>query len=287
MRTILIPVRGTAGDGIALAAAGALARQFDSHLLALYPRLDIEAGTRAAVVVGSRALMHDWLKCVELEDAQRAVHAHADFGRFLAAEGIAEAREPANASGTTGAWMDHAGDLVESIVAAARYHDIVVCPPPSDDGLKRDQLGAILVDCGRPLVLAFGAALKRIHTVAIAWKNTPEAAHAVTAAMPILQKARQVVVISANEDDQEPLECVDCAERLANHLRWHGIKTESRMIVLAERSAPEAVLDTAKDIHADLLVMGGYGWNRTREMILGGFTHRVLRGAPFPVFICH
>jgi nucleotide-binding universal stress UspA family protein len=36
-----------------------------------------------------------------------------------------------------------------------------------------------------------------------------------------------------------------------------------------------------------MLVMGGYGHSRTREMIFGGFTRRVLSGADVPIFITH
>jgi nucleotide-binding universal stress UspA family protein len=287
MRTILIPMRGRPGDSAALESAAALGRHFDSHLCGLYPRLDIEAGMHATLSIGSRGLVREWLKRVELEDAQAARHAQALFDRMMLAHDIPAGKDPETRC-PSGEWHEQTGDCVEVITNAARFHDIVVCAPPSQEGESRDELASILLAAGRPVLLASEAAPKNtLHTVVIAWKNTREAAHAVTAAMPLLEKARRVVVISANEGDQEPLECVDCAERLATQLRWHGIKAESRMIVLAGRDAPEAVLESATEIHADLLVMGGYGHSRAREFIFGGFTHRVLRGAPLPVFLCH
>jgi nucleotide-binding universal stress UspA family protein len=48
------------------------------------------------------------------------------------------------------------------------------------------------------------------------------------------------------------------------------------------------VLEAATEkLHAGLLVMGGYGHSRARELLLGGFTRHVLRDAPLPVFLCH
>ena len=36
---------------------------------------------------------------------------------------------------------------------------------------------------------------------------------------------------------------------------------------------------------ADLLIMGGYGHNRFREMLLGGVTQSMLSHGPIPVFM--
>ena len=38
---------------------------------------------------------------------------------------------------------------------------------------------------------------------------------------------------------------------------------------------------------ADMLVMGGYGHSRMREVIFGGFTRRVLAGADLPILMAH
>jgi nucleotide-binding universal stress UspA family protein len=287
MRTILIPMRGRPGDSAALETGAALARHFDSHLCGLYPRLDIEAGMHATLSIGSRGLVCDWLKKVELDDAQRARHAQALFESMLLAHDIPAGKDP-EIHRPSGEWREQTGDCVGLITDAARFHDLVVCAPPSQEGESRDELASIVTAAGRPVLLATDTPPRNIlHTVVVAWKNTREAAHAVTAAMPLLQKARRVVVMTANEGDQDLMECVDCAERLAQQLRWHGIKAEGRISVLEGRDAPRAVIDCAREIHADLLVMCAYGHSRAREFIVGGFTRHVLNGVPLPVFLCH
>ena len=49
----------------------------------------------------------------------------------------------------------------------------------------------------------------------------------------------------------------------------------------------ELLLDAAAGLHAMLLVMGGYGHSRVRELVFGGFTERVIRMADLPVLMAH
>ena len=52
-------------------------------------------------------------------------------------------------------------------------------------------------------------------------------------------------------------------------------------------SPADALLDYASDIGADLLVAGGYGHSRTREMIMGGVTRDLLQHMTVPVLMSH
>jgi nucleotide-binding universal stress UspA family protein len=49
----------------------------------------------------------------------------------------------------------------------------------------------------------------------------------------------------------------------------------------------DAILAYAADDGADLLVMGGYGHSRMREIVLGGATRQVLAQMPLPVLMSH
>jgi nucleotide-binding universal stress UspA family protein len=57
--------------------------------------------------------------------------------------------------------------------------------------------------------------------------------------------------------------------------------------VPAGRSVPDAIIETARERQADLLVMGAYGHSRLREFIFGGFTRRILDGVDLPVLLFH
>ena len=105
--------------------------------------------------------------------------------------------------------------------------------------------------------------------------------------MPLLQKARRIDVFSANESDKGATGCVDCSDSIVRYLRWHGLTAMGHFVIPAGRTAAEAVLESARDTEADLLVMGGYGHSRVREFIFGGFTQRILKGAELPVLLFH
>ena len=47
------------------------------------------------------------------------------------------------------------------------------------------------------------------------------------------------------------------------------------------------VISAAKAENADLLVMGGYGYWRFHELVLGGATRHVLRHMTVPVLMSH
>ena len=49
----------------------------------------------------------------------------------------------------------------------------------------------------------------------------------------------------------------------------------------------QALRDQARDEAADLLVMGGYGHSRLREMMLGGTTRSMLEHMTLPVLFSH
>ena len=67
-----------------------------------------------------------------------------------------------------------------------------------------------------------------------------------------------------------------------------GIRAAVEDIIASVRAnGDSALLDYAADISADLLVVGGYGHSRTREMVMGGATRDLLRNMTLPVLMSH
>ncbi len=109
--------------------------------------------------------------------------------------------------------------------------------------------------------------------ILLAWNASREAARAVRAALPLLQAAQQVVVISS--------------EHIADYLEAHGVASVSSGIGDPDSSPAQAIIAQAADMHADLIVMGAYGHMRLREIILGGVTRELLKKAPLPLLMAH
>ena len=82
------------------------------------------------------------------------------------------------------------------------------------------------------------------------------------------------------DEKGEMLGSMAFAEKLG---RWRddGVR-EARFLI----GAADGFDDAARQ-EADLLVIGGYGHGRLREMVLGGVTRHLLRHAPLPVLLSH
>jgi nucleotide-binding universal stress UspA family protein len=290
MRKILVSLTGFESDTPALDLAYFAARLFDAHLKCICARPvpgQIIAGAspfEIGTAVDTGALIADLQKENELR-AQRARQAFDQFCKrcdVSLADGLAE-------KGVAAMWQQFAGDEVETTVREARYHDLVVRGRPDESSaLSVSGIGSVLVGSGRPVLVAPTRSPENLApTIAIAWKNTPEAARAVTAAASLLQKAERIVVLTADEGNSGTSEEVASAERIAAQFRRHGTTSEARLVVPGGRNLPDAVIDTAVACGADLVVMGGYGHSRLRQFVFGGFTRSVLKESRLPVFLFH
>ena len=77
------------------------------------------------------------------------------------------------------------------------------------------------------------------------------------------------------------------ATGLASHLARHDIHADALHLASDHSEASDLILSRAKDLGCDLIVMGGYGHSRTRELILGGVTRGVLQHMTVPVLMSH
>ena len=123
--------------------------------------------------------------------------------------------------------------------------------------------------------------------ILLAWNASREAARAVRAALPLLQAAKEVVVISSEPDARSEGEAHQHAQLIADYLKAHGVASVSSGISDPDSSPAQAIITQAADMHADLIVMGAYGHMRLREIILGGVTRELLKKAPLPLLMAH
>jgi nucleotide-binding universal stress UspA family protein len=289
-KSIFVPLNGGEQDSVALGTAVAFARLFESHLecarVRLTPEFLVWEGDVVDVLGG--AIEGGMVAQLEKQDRERTTKALRTFKKICEQEKIAIADAP-GAVGLSARWNETRGHQVAEFVWESRFHDLAVVARDVlvETDPATDFVGALLLDSGRAVLLAREEAPKTLgKTVAIAWKNTPEAARAVTAAMPILALADEVVVLSANEGEESIDGHVSSGRRLAATLQWNGCNVNAMHVTPGGRAAA-AVLEQAVELGCDLLVMGGYGHSRLRETVFGGFTRDVLETSPLPVFMFH
>jgi nucleotide-binding universal stress UspA family protein len=283
IKTILVPATGNDADAAAFTAALAAARSLGAHLDFLHVHLDPrEIATAFATDVGGGLVSAGLIESLEREADEREEKAKKALDAFCAKEKLSLGTAPTQAGAISAQWHRETGNEPAWIAEYGRTSDLLVVARP-EEGSARETLEAALLDTGRPLLIS-GTRPLDTETVAIAWKSTREAARAMTAAAPFLAKAKRIVVITAAEHEGMDH---DSATRLFATLRRHNAATEMRDVPLGTRSAAEALLATASELSAGLLVMGGYSHSRVRELILGGVTAHVLRHATTPVLMVH
>jgi nucleotide-binding universal stress UspA family protein len=173
----------------------------------------------------------------------------------------------------------------------ALYADLLVLGRRPQDGSANDDVPSdfvshVILHSGKPVLVLppdqedFPAS----KVVLVGWNGTRESASALTAAMPFLQEAKDVHVVSGQGggtvDNGGP-------DALDHFLRLHDIHASFHSPQAAGSDAGQLLLDQARILGADLLVMGCYGHSRAREWILGGTTRTVLANATLPVLMAH
>jgi len=176
----------------------------------------------------------------------------------------------------------------------ARYSDLLVIGQPDpDEGLpaeRSDVAQYVLLNGGRPVLLvpyagSFDAIGRR---AVIAWDGSPEAARAVTGAIPLLRESGLVQVAVFNPEIGYAAHGEEPGADIALYLARHDIKVEvARQTTDRHVDLGNALLSHVADFGADLLVMGGYGHARLREVLLGGVTRTVLTSMTIPVLMSH
>ena len=288
---ILVSLTGFESDRAALDIAALVGRLFEAQIDCICAR---PGPTQMAIgaspfEIGAAMNAAELIADLQKENELRTKNARLSFETFCRMWHIPLSDGLATNRTLSATWREISGDEIETTIAEARFYDLVVLGrPPQATGLSTNGLGAVLVESGRPLLIAPKAAPENLEpTIAIAWKDGPEAARAMSAAAPLLMKAQKIVVLTADEDTGRIRTSVESAERVAAQLRRPGCTSEARLVVPGGRSLPAALLETATAAGADILVMGAYGHSRLRELIFGGFTRHVLNASPLPVFCFH
>src|SRR6185437_15305264 len=113
-----------------------------------------------------------------------------------------------------------------------------------------------------------------------AWDGSPQAVRALVAALPFIENANAVTLLTAG--DAPP----DGSRSAVDYLAWHGVFAERRLLPAAgSRHIGPLLLETAQECRADLLVMGGYGHTPWHELLFGGATRAALAAMPLPLLL--
>jgi nucleotide-binding universal stress UspA family protein len=291
-RTVLVHLTGAETDGTALQTALQIVRPFGGHLNCLRTRLGSDARAEAAssVAMASAIAVKETVSVLKRQDERLTEQAKRSFDKFCDDESLVMSEEPNTGVDVTAAWIERPGTDIEQVIALGRFSDLLVLSRKSEThiGLTPAELGEVLLAVGRPVIITSPRTLRFFpKEIGIAWKDTAEAARALSAAMPIVAKTDHVKIFTVNEDSEHANECIDCMESIADSLRRHGPAVEVQYLAPGGRHLPETILEAAYESGVGLLVTGAYGHSRFRELVFGGFTQRILNGVNLSVLMFH
>jgi nucleotide-binding universal stress UspA family protein len=177
-------------------------------------------------------------------------------------------------------------EVPDLLVEYARLRDLTIVPVP--ESYDQWYAEAVIFGSGRPtLVIPEAPSSKAVelNRVLVAWDFSRAAARAVSDAIPILEKAPEVCILTVTNEKAIPSK--RSSYELAKNLSRHRIDVVVEEVDAAGRAIGDVLAAQIESRKADLLVMGAYGHSRFREFILGGATRRILAKPPIPVQFSH
>jgi len=279
MKTILVPMENHDAMQSALETALLLGRRCDSYIEGFALRWSINEFMVGDVMGGAP------LETYRDDIAEEAKKAKQIFETFMQKHDVPRATETTES--LSFGWLDDASEGESFIGSYGRVFDVIVMKRRDErSGPIHDRaIESGLFESGRPILLSPPSPPRQIATnVLIAWNCSTEQARAIALAMPLLQKADRVTVLTVICGTGVP---GPSAEQLIRHLQRNGITAKPMRVELDGRNTGEAILATAQSLGCDLLIKGAYTQSRLRQWIFGGATQHVLGNAALPVLLAN
>jgi nucleotide-binding universal stress UspA family protein len=286
IKTILMHMDDSPTCAVRVQVAAALAERFDASASALYAVLP--AFMQYALAYSAGAELAPMMQEFE---TQRRTQARALFERGVGTGNAGRAQRVA--------WAETVGEPSALFSRQALGADLLLLGQhdPGPGASAREPASGVAADFAEGVLLASGKPALIIPTifrpepigkvVLVAWKATRESARAVSAALPFLQSAERVHLVSWDDPRAADGNGGAAGPDIELSLRRHGVNVMPHREVGSAREIGELMLSRAADLGADLLVMGCYGHGRAREWVLGGASRTVLQSMTLPVLMVH
>ncbi|HNP63227.1 MAG TPA: universal stress protein [Woeseiaceae bacterium] len=284
MRIIYVPVADRPECAVALRTAFDLGSKLDASVSGCHIRPHRHSDIALPASLGSVADIDAAWESVWKGNKKKigGAAAKALFTRVAEANDYSLITRPGSKHGAL--WLEKVGSPDKVISIMGPVSDLIIVSRPAAKGGKIAGmfLSAALMNSSRPVLILPQSGKQTVgQRISIAWNQSVEAAKAVAAAMPLLQLADEVNIITCGpETDLGPK-----SGQLATYLRFWGVK--SKRVRARGSDDPKALMKAYKDTNSDLLVMGAYSRSRLRQRIFGGVTDHMLHRADIPVLMLH
>lgn len=274
MRVILVPVADRPECAKALNTAFDLGKRLDASVSGCHIRPHKYSNLQLSSEFAAAAWRRKATK-------KAPVAARTLYQSIAEQHGYQMLRRP---SARTGAlWSEKVGspDKVMSIVGPVSDL-IVVSRPQRPDGIASVFLQAALMRTSRPVLLLPQMGRRAVgRRICIGWDQSPGAASSVASALPLLEQADEVTVVTCGPEDRPGPKMT----HLIGYLASWGIR--ARRVHTHGRHIEAELMDACQEARADLLISGAYSHLRWYEKVLGGTTEFLIHKARIPVLMQH
>lgn len=273
-KDIVVFIEEKQGRTARMAFAAALAAKWNAHLIATFVahRMELNPCNGFAEGAGLVSMLRK----------------HALAVKEASEQTREEFEELARRHDITCEWRFSDGETGEALMLHARHASLaIVGPAERRRGVLRtlSMSEDIIFASGRPtLLLPFDWPADRIgRRIVVGWNGSREAANAVANAMPFLVAAESVHLVVVPEPRVRGILGAEPGVDISRHLARHGVP-----VFLEQHEGQDAgavLLERARNLEADMLVIGAYGRPKISEIVFGGATRAVLTDADIPILL--
>jgi nucleotide-binding universal stress UspA family protein len=278
IKKILIPTDGSANSLTALQYGIYIARKLDATVTGLYV-LDVNLiqGPMLTDVSGSVGMppYDGFFEAVETSLNEKADCILNTF------------RQCCQESDINAEVKKQIGKISQIIIEEAQNADLILMAKKGEHfhlkegGLLGSVAEAVVRNSGKPVLITPETFLE-IESMGLAYDGSDPAAKALKISLELSKQASwplTVVVISPDTQKSTALstEIEDIVEA----------QSADCAVIILQGKEGEEIIKFIKEGSVELMVMGAYGHNRLRELLLGSTTSFVLRKSPIPVLLTH
>lgn len=265
---IMVPLSGGAADETLSRAGLALAQAFGAELALVHAPADV-------------ADLMPWIG----DGFMGGVQASAiDSIRDAATAGKTAAQATADKLGYgQTSFTSLCSPVWSNLAMEGRLSDVVMFDGPTarGKGPLAEAFQQIVADEQRPTLVMRGE-MNPAGVVCVAWDGGKEASRAMRTSIPLLQKASEVVVLSAEGATSRKFD----PARLVAFLEARHVKARAQPVT-GQGDAGPLLLSAARAAGAYLLVAGAFGHPRLQEYVFGGTTRSLLHAEGPSLFLSH
>lgn len=181
----------------------------------------------------------------------------------------------------------------EKLSRMARIFDLSILrqanPDKSHASFITELSEKVMFSSGRPVLFIpyIGAHHIPCRSGMVAWDGSKAATRAIHDALPLMEMMEKVTILVVDPENIEHYSETKPGDELSRHLSAHGIKNKVLRVPKGDTSTSTVILNELTNTGADMLIMGGYGTPKFREVMLGGVTRTLVECMTVPVFMSH